>query len=69
MKFPVDGKWVIMHLTEGNMKTIFLMLHKKTTCKGIAERIGCNPTTISKKTKKNRVISKTTGNKKIAYKD
>ena len=34
------------------------MLAHKATCREIAERIGCDPTTVSKEIKKNRVISK-----------
>ena len=57
------------HLTEENRKTISNMLTHKATCKEIAERIGCDPTTISKEIKKNRVISKEAkGNKKILCK-
>lgn len=45
------------------------MLTHKATCKEISERIGCDPTTISKEIKKNRVISKEAkGNKKILCK-
>ena len=57
------------HLTEENRKTISNMLTHKATCKEIAERIGYDPTTISKEIKKNRVISKEAkGNKKILCK-
>ena len=57
------------HLTEENRKTISNMLTHKATCKEIAERIGCDPTTISKEIKKNRVISKEAKiNKKILCK-
>ena len=57
------------HLTEENRKTISNMLTHKATCKEIAERIGCDPTTISKEIKKNRVISKEAkGDKKILCK-
>ena len=57
------------HLTEDNRKTISNMLAHKATCKEIAERIGCDPTTISKEIKKNRVITKEAkGDKKILCK-
>ena len=57
------------HLTEDDRKIISNMLAHKATCKEIAERIGCDPTTISKEIKKNRVISKEAkGDKKILCK-
>ena len=54
------------HLTDDNRKTISNMISHKATRKEIADRIGCDPTTISKEIKKNRVISKEAkGDKKI----
>lgn len=61
MKSPVGGEggFIFMsHLTDDDRKIISNMLAHKATCKEIAERIGCDPTTISKEIKKNRVISK-----------
>ena len=57
------------HLTDDDRKTISNMISHKATCKEIADRIGCDPTTISKEIKKNRVISKEAkGDKKILCK-
>jgi IS30 family transposase len=46
------------HLNENDRKTISNMLSHKATCKEIASIIGCDPTTIAKEIKRNRVISK-----------
>ena len=46
------------HLTLDNRKTISNMISHKAKCKDIAKAIGCDPTTISKELKKNRIISK-----------
>ncbi|HHT67023.1 MAG TPA: helix-turn-helix domain-containing protein, partial [Erysipelotrichaceae bacterium] len=54
------------HLTDDDRKIISNMLSHKAKCCEIANRIGCDPTTISKEIKKNRIISKearTKGNK------
>lgn len=54
------------HLTDNDRKIISNMLSHKAKCCEIANRIGCDPTTISKEIKKNRIISKearTKGNK------
>ena len=45
------------HLTNDNRNTIASMLAHERSCKDIAEAIGCDPTTISKEIKKNRIIS------------
>lgn len=45
------------HLTNDNRNTIASMLAHEKSCKDIAEAIGCDPTTISKEIKKNRIIS------------
>lgn len=46
------------HLTEENRKTISSMLAHNKSCSDIAEAIGCDPTTIAKEIKRNRIISK-----------
>ena len=46
------------HLTLENRKKISNMLAHNNSCVEIAEEIGCDPTTIAKEIKKNRVISK-----------
>lgn len=46
------------HLTEENRKTIASGIAHKMTLRELANEIGCNPTTISKEVKKNRIISK-----------
>lgn len=46
------------HLTEQNRKTISSMLIHGNKCVEIANEIGCNPTTIAKEIKRNRIISK-----------
>ena len=46
------------HLTEENRKKISSMLAHGNKCCEIAEEIGCDPTTIAKEIKRNRVISK-----------
>lgn len=57
------------HLTEEDRKTINNMLSHKATCREIAEKIGCDPTTVSKEIKKNRIIAKESkGDKKILCK-
>lgn len=57
------------HLTDDDRKTISNMLAHKATCIDIANKIGCDPTTIAKEIKKNRVISKEAkGDKKILCK-
>ena len=73
MKSPVGsskgGFYFMSHLTEDDRKIISSMLAHKATCKEIAERIGCDPTTISKEIKKNRVVSKEAkGDRKILCK-
>lgn len=45
------------HLTNDNRNMIASMLAHERSCKDIAEAIGCDPTTISKEIKKNRIIS------------
>ena len=45
------------HLTNDNRNAIASMLVHKRSCKDIAEAIRCDPTTISKEIKKNRIIS------------
>ena len=47
----------MLHLTNDNRNTIASMLAHERSCKDIAEAIGCDPTTISKEIKKNRIIS------------
>lgn len=58
------------HLTEDNRKTIASMLAHEKRCVEIANVIGCDPTTIAKEIKLNRVISKqaTTNGKKMLCK-
>ena len=57
------------HLSEENRKTISNMLSHKAKCKEIAEVIGCDPTTIAKEIKRNRIVSKEAkGDKKILCK-
>ena len=57
------------HLTDEDRKTIANMLSHKARCIEIANKIGCDPTTISKEIKKNRIISKEAkGDKKILCK-
>ena len=57
------------HLTNDNRKQISNMLSHKAKCKEIAEVIGCDPTTIAKEIKKNRIVSKEAkGDKKILCK-
>ena len=57
------------HLTGEDRKKISNMLSHGASCKDIANAIGCDPTTISKEIKKNRVISKEAkGDKKILCK-
>lgn len=46
------------HLSENDRKVISNMLSHNATCKEIAERLGYDPTTISKEIKRNRIISK-----------
>lgn len=46
------------HLTFENRKTIASGLAHDKSCTTIAEEIGCDPTTIAKEIKKNRIISK-----------
>jgi len=46
------------HLTEENRKKIASLLAHEFKCCEIAEEIGCDPTTIAKEIKKNRVISR-----------
>lgn len=46
------------HLTFENRKTIASGLAHDKSCATIAEEIGCDPTTIAKEIKKNRIISK-----------
>ena len=46
------------HLTFENRKTIASGLAHDKSCAAIAEEIGCDPTTIAKEIKKNRIISK-----------
>lgn len=46
------------HLTKENRNLISTMIAHEKKCKEIAELIGCDPTTISKEIKKNRIISK-----------
>ena len=54
------------HLSDDDRKIIANMLSHKAKCIDIANRIGCDPTTISKEIKKNRIISKEAkGDKKI----
>jgi len=45
------------HLTNDNRNTIASMFAHERSCKDIAEAIGCDPTTISKEIKTNRIIS------------
>jgi len=45
------------HLTFNDRKLISSMLAHERNCKDIANAIGCDPTTISKEIKKNRIIS------------
>lgn len=57
------------HLTEENRKMISSGIAHKRTCASIAQDIGCDPTTVSKEVKTNRVISKSAkGDKKILCK-
>lgn len=59
------------HLTEENRKKIASMLAHNNSCVEIASEIGCDPTTIAKEIKKNRVISKqprTSGKKMLCKK-
>jgi IS30 family transposase len=57
------------HLSDENRKTICVMLSHKAKCKEIAEMIGCDPTTIAKEIKKNRIVSKEcVGNKVLLCK-
>ena len=57
------------HLTDDDRKKISNMLAHKAKCIDIANAIGCDPTTISKEIKKNRIISKEAkGDKKILCK-
>ena len=46
------------HLTEENRKTIASGIAHNLTLRELANEIGCDPTTISKEVKKNRIISK-----------
>ena len=46
------------HLTEENRKTIASGIAHNMTLRELANEIGCDPTTISKEVKKNRIISK-----------
>ena len=46
------------HLTEENRKTIASGIAHNITLRELANEIGCDPTTISKEVKKNRIISK-----------
>ena len=46
------------HLTFEHRKLIASMLAHGRHCKDIADAIGCDPTTIAKEIKKNRIISK-----------
>ncbi|MBQ0138048.1 MAG: IS30 family transposase [Kurthia sp.] len=46
------------HLTEENRKTIASGIAHNKTLRELANEIGCDPTTISKEVKKNRIISK-----------
>ena len=72
MKSPVgsEGRFLFMsHLTFEDRKTIANMIAHKATCKEIAEKIGCDPTTISKEIKRNRIVVKEAkGEKKILCK-
>ena len=72
MKSPVGSKggfYFMSHLTDDDRKTISNMLAHKARCIEIANKIGCDPTTISKEIKKNRVITKEAkGDKKILCK-
>lgn len=57
------------HLKDDDRKIIANMLFRKAKCVEIANKIGCDPTTISKEIKKNRVISKEAkGDKKMLCK-
>ena len=57
------------HLTIDNRKMISSMITHHAKCREIAEIIGCDPTTIAKEIKKNRIISKEArGDKKILCK-
>lgn len=59
------------HLTLENRKTITSMLAHGKRCVEIAEEIGCDPTTVAKEIKLNRVVSKqatTKGNKILCKK-
>ena len=61
MKFPVGNKggfYFMPHLTFENRKLISSMITQGKKCIDIAKEIGCDPTTISKEVKKNRIISK-----------
>ena len=63
------GFYFMSHLTDDDRKTISNMLAHKARCIEIARKIGCDPTTISKEIKKNRIISKEAkGDKKILCK-
>ena len=46
------------HLTFENRKLISSMITQGKKCIDIAREIGCDPTTIAKEIKKNRIISK-----------
>ena len=43
------------HFNLEDMKTISSCISKKMTCVAIAEELGCNPTSISKELKRNRI--------------
>lgn len=67
---PVDKGGNMNHLTIEDRKKISSGISHKQTCVSIAREIGCDPTTISKEIKRNRIISKEAqlGNKKILCK-
>lgn len=46
------------HLNEEDRKTISSMLAHDAKCIEIAEKIGCDPTTIAKEIKRNRIITR-----------
>ena len=46
------------HLKEADRKTINSMLAHGNKCCEIAEAVGCDPTTIAKEIKRNRIVSK-----------
>ena len=54
----MKGGLFMSHLKEENRKTISTGIVHGLTLREIANQIGCDPTTISKEVKKNRIISK-----------